>query len=363
MSATPKQLYLFAGNDEYQVQAAAKEIIAQHVPPGEETLKLEVIDGSADKAEQVETAVNRCIEAVGTLGFFSSGKTVWFRDVSFLGESGAGRSQGAKNAVQKLTDVLKNGLPPDVVLIVSALTVSRRGKFYKLCDKTGHTQLFNVPERDYQQDKSAADFINTWCKENRLSLSSSQIQEIAVKIGYDSRRLTVELEKLNTFANGAKVSDADIAAVICSGRETAAWDLADAMSSRQATKAMDVLHQLFFQKENPVGIIIMIENRFRDLLLMRSCLDKKLYSIQGRSVNWYDSSEILAEMKSDPRRMHPYRAWLLASQAKNFSQKELRQIMARIILTHEKMVSSGLPSEWLLEMLVIRICRQRRKRV
>lgn len=360
MSETSVNLYLYAGDDEYQVREAARKTVAKHVPAGEEALQLEIIEGTADKVEDVESAVASCIEAISTMGFFASGKTVWFRDVNFLTDAGAGRFEGSKKALERLVDALQEGLPPDIILVVTANAVNRGRKFFKLFDKLGTTGVFNVPEKDREQDQTAAGFIREFCEQSALSLSSNQIQDIAARIGYDSRRLSVELEKLATYAGGKPVTDNDISAIVCTGRDTAAWDLADALTERNSSKALSIFRQLVFQKESPIGMLIMLENRFRDMLLLRACIDKRLCTVGRGSLNWNDGAAVLEGLKkSDPRKMHPYRAFKLAESTNAFSTSELRQIMARLAQTHEKIVSSSLPQEWLIEMLIIRICRKR----
>ena len=363
MSKTSGNLYLYAGDDEYQVRETARKTVAKFVPAGEEALQLEIIEGTADKVEEVEAAVASCIEAVSTMGFFASGKTVWFRDVNFLTDAGAGRTEGAKKAIQRLVDVLQEGLPPDITLVVTANAVNRGRKFFKLFDKQGTTAIFNVPEKDHEQDQSAAGFIRDFCKQSGLKISSSQVQDIAARIGYDSRRLNVELEKLATYAGDKTLTDNDISAIVCAGRETAAWDLADALAERNGNKALNIFRQLVFQKESPIGMLIMLENRFRDMLLLRACIDQRLCSVGRGSLSWNDNATVLEGLKkSDPRKLHPYRAFKLAESTKGFSIIELRQIMARLAQTHEKIVSSSLPQEWLIEMLIIRICRRRGRR-
>jgi len=60
----------------------------------------------------------------------------------------------------------------------------------------------------------------------------------------------------------------------------------------------------------------------------------------------------------DPRKTHPYRAGLLARQAMRFSASELRRCEEEIQEANEKLVSSGVSSRAILELMLIRMLRR-----
>ena len=77
-------VYLFCGNDEYLVGLNARKKVDQVCPEAEQSLSLEVIDGSASKIDDAVAAIDQCVGAFRTLGLFGGKKVVWFRDASFF---------------------------------------------------------------------------------------------------------------------------------------------------------------------------------------------------------------------------------------------------------------------------------------
>ena len=85
----------FCGNDEYLVGLNARKMVDKFCPAAEQSLSLEIIDGSASKIDDATFAIDSCIAAFRTVGLFGGKKVVWLRDASFL-----------KNAV-----IMKNAEP------------------------------------------------------------------------------------------------------------------------------------------------------------------------------------------------------------------------------------------------------------
>ena len=57
----------------------------------------------------------------------------------------------------------------------------------------------------------------------------------------------------------------------------------------------------------------------------------------------------------DPRKLHPYRAWKLAEQARRFSPQELSLAETLSLQAHEQLVSSTASQPLVLEMLLFNI--------
>ena len=125
-----------------------------------------------------------------------------------------------------------------------------------------------------------------------------------------------------------------------------------------------ILHQLLFQKESGVRLVIGLEGRIKDLLIYREAIDagwmvKKSGGYGGMQYSWTtlppEVDEVFSEMNRDPRKVHPFRASLLAEQALNFSQTKLTKCLQATVEAHEKLVSTGLNESTILEVLLIRM--------
>jgi DNA polymerase-3 subunit delta len=300
------------------------------------------------------------------MGRFSEDKVVWFKGVNFLVENRTGKSARVKDSLEQLTELIKNGLAPGQVLVISAEKVDKRKAFYKACKKFGELHEFSVPEKSYQADKAAGSRLSMILSDAGLQMDPAAKQLFLAKVGTDTRNLVNEVEKLAVYVGAPRrITTADVRDIVSSSRDAIAWDMADAFGKRDLPRALAVLKQLIFQKENAIGIIFGLEGRIRDLIvyneaLRRGWLVKKQGGYGGGSLVWGDvgpefESVFSEYMDKDPRKIHPFRASLLAEQARRFSRKRLLYCLEHVTKAHAKLVSSSVPQEMVLELLLIRM--------
>lgn len=371
MSAT--RLYLIWGDDEYLVSDKAKSILKACIPAGGDTaIQIERIDGAVDKVEGAQGALRKCLNALNSLGLFSEQKTIFFENVSFFGDNRTSQSTAVQDEIAKLTAKIKAGLPADVTLVITAASVDRRRAFYKACQSAGDVHEFNVPEANNQKGQAAVkERLDRMLAEKGLTLTPAARDAFQQKVGLDTRQILNELEKLAVaLGSRKKVEAADIAEHVSASREAAFWDLADAFANRDLTKSLRILRQLIFQRQNLMGLIINIENRIRDLMIYREAIDRKWMvpkSVYGKSSYAWDTlppdveQTFTQELENDPRGIHPYRAALLASQAAGFTRKRLDHCLRQVTLAHEQMVSSRVPPELIMELLLVRMLGSARR--
>ena len=208
-------------------------------------------------------------------------------------------------------------------------------------------------------------------REAGLSIRSDALEEFLERTGTDTRQIVQEVEKVALYVGDRKdVTAKDVRAIVSSSREAIAWDLADAVGSRDLIAALKTLRQLLFQGENPMSIMYGLESRVRDLMLFREGMDRRWLRVSGEEpwlkAEWTKSPEVDAVMETfakDPRAVNPFRAGKLVAQAKNFSLKQLHQWQDLIVETHEAFVSASTPKELLLEFLLIKLMGGKRAAV
>jgi DNA polymerase-3 subunit delta len=298
------------------------------------------------------------------MGFFGNQKVTWFKDVTFLTDNRTGKSESVKTKLGELTALIKKGLEAGQILIITSPKVDKRYAFYKACKAAGDVSEFSVPDKAYLAEKQAAERLRELVSMSGLKMPQSVMTVFGERVGFDTRRMANEIEKLSIYLGDRKdVKVADIEAVTSSSQSALAWDLADAVGKRKLGRALEILRQLIFQKENTIGLIITIENRIKDLAFYREALDRKWLMMKkgyrGNTLEWSNLppavDEVLGSMKKDPRQIHPYRAGLLAAQAGLFSREELTRCRKTAIQAHEKLVSSSVPAQTVLELMLIRM--------
>ncbi len=361
------RLYLITGDDDYLVSEKVTSILRQVAPPGgDAAAQLERIDGAVDKVEPAVNVIRRCLSAINSLGLFSEQKTIWLENATILGDNRASQSQTVQDELTRLTDKIKAGLPEDVTLIITAPAVDKRRSFYKTCKSVGELHEFMVPDdRNYRDQASVVERLERLAADKGLQLAPAAKVAFQQKVGLDTRVILNELEKLATaLGDRRKVEAEDIANFVSASREAAFFDLADAFADRDLAKSLRILRQLVFQRQNLMGLIINLEKRVRDLMIYREAIDRqwmvKKTAFGKDSYAWGTlppeiEQVFTQEMENDPRSMHPFRASILARQAAGFTRKRLEHCQKQVILAHESMVSSRVPPELVMEILLVRM--------
>ena len=145
------------------------------------------------------------------------------------------------------------------------------------------------------------------------------------------------------------------------GREAEAWDLLDAFGERDPLALVGTLRRFSGQKGIGVMLAAMLEKTVRELLVLREAYDRKwLYGKKGGACGWSaslppEASVLLGALPVNPKSTN---AWALKKKlphALNYTLQELRVARFRILELREKLVSTGLPEQFLLETTLLRI--------
>lgn len=358
-------VHLIFGNDEYVVSTLAREFVRKLVPPEDEALGLEIIDGSAATVDEARLALGKCIEAVSTLGFFGNQKVIWFRDVSFLHDNNIGKSQSVKELVNALAALIQQGLSTGQILVVSSPKVDKRYAFYKACQGKGTVEEHSVSEKAHLAEREAAGRLRGMLKKAGLSMNADTQQFFLARVGTDTRQMLNEVRKIAIYVGDRReIGSADVATITCRSREAAAWDLADAVGNGDLPNALRIVRQLLFQKESPIRLIMGVQGRIRELMIYRDALDRGWITEAGggrrQSLQWGPVPDEVETMFSevllrDPRKTHPYRVGLLAAQARRFTVDQLSDFYDQSVAAHETLVSTSLAPQLVIELLLLRL--------
>lgn len=354
---------LIHGTDEYLVSDNARKRVNALCPESEQTLGLETINGDVTTIDEAVTALKTCIGALRTVGLFGGQKTVWFRDVSIFKDGVLSKNQAVKDLLAQLAEDIKKGLPDSQNLIISAPGVDRRSAFYKICEAAGAVEAYDLPEQDYKKKPMIKERAQELFAQAKCRINPGALDLFLEKVGTDTRQLVMEAEKLMLYIGDRKeITVEDVKAITSSSSEAIAWDFTDALGERKLNDALRILRQLIFQGEQPVGIMFAVENLYQNLMQFRAYIDHGWLKLTGSygaaSVQWSndpDMDKLFAQLPSDPRDSHWFRISKIGQQAKNYTADELCRCQKRLLKTHEQLVSSGVPQELILEMLVIKL--------
>jgi DNA polymerase III subunit delta len=361
-AAPEGSVFLVAGSDEFEVSRRARHLADQLCPEADRAFGLEVVDAACDTVDESLNAIRSALDGLRTVGFFGSSKLIWLRDASFLYDSRPGKSAQVKEALAGLGEEIKAGLMPGVRLLISAAQIDKRTSFYKTLTKHGVAQFFDLPEKSYKWDAHAETVLRGLLDEAGLRARRDVIQLIVQRAGPYARQLNMEVEKLVLYLRGRKdVTAEDVVTMVSPAREHAYNELTDAFSRGELGNALSVCRKLLFQKEQPVGMMMGLQQRVHDLLVYRTALDRRWAVITGSpdwpKVEWPGSpeaEEFFSCLSNDPRRANPFWAGMLAKQAKQFSRKRLAAMQRTLVEIQGQMTGGVAPAEFLIEWALIK---------
>lgn len=349
----------------------AEALIEKNLPAADRTLGLEIIDGDADAASEALLMIERCQEALRTVGFMGGKKIVWLRNATFLYAGVVGKSAAVREGVQRLAATITSALPAGQRLIVTATQVDGRSSFFKACAARGVTQEYPLA-KPWKRDHAAMAWTAEVLRQKGLAAAPDVIAQFVQKAGTETRLLCQEAEKLAIYVNARRpVQEQDITAIVSSTRELFAWDLQDAVADRDLPRAIATFQLLMAQQNEPIWMIICLENRFRNLMIFQEALARQWRTLQTSDSNFVKLSPgpkaaegddyLAAALAADHRLANPFTQAQLARQASAYRLADLQNCWQSILQTHQALVTSDHQIVKLrLEMLIIRICATRR---
>lgn len=354
-------LFYVYGTDDLRVIKKANAIADKIIPEADKEFGLEVIDGNGNNAAEVVDAIHQTITSLKMVNLFGGAKTVWLKDADICSESRTASSAMVKDAVTKFQEFLKGGLPDGYNCIITSPGVDKRKAFYKFLKKTGEVFEFNIPVQGKKGEKELANNLHDLLDEYGMKAKGRAFDELKNALGVcDSRKMDSEIFKLSCYLGDRKeFTTDDVHAIITVASDAVIWDLTAALSSKDLTKALNIVNVLIERKESPIGMALMLGNAIKDLIIFRSSMDAGWLSLDYRSVSWNGvpatQQEAWTATGENPMKYNPYRATILAKQASAFTQRELQHALTEVVDAQKKMVTTSIPPDIVLEVMLSRI--------
>ena len=369
-NSTPaKQIHFITGNDEADVRRVALQRSAQLAPDDAGMFGLEIIEATGDTVDQSLNQIESTLQAMLTFPFLGGGKLVWLKGATFLKDSPAGRSAAVQEALEKLLNTLKEGLPDSTTLLISAPEPDKRRSFYKELLKMATVTLCDKP--DFGFNATEHDLV-TWvmqrAKERGVKLDDEAAEILATRIGANSGQIETELSKLATSAGeGQSITALMIRDLVPLTRAGGIFDLSNAISKRDLHLSLDTLQQLRRQGESAIGILLAaIVPTMRNLLLAKDLMTRHRMKPPEKPFFFSAALQKLPqeEVSHLPRKkdgtLNAYGLGLAAAQAGRFELHELSQGFLACCDVNEKLLRSQGSEDTLLTQLVIRLVAKKK---
>jgi DNA polymerase III delta subunit len=323
--ADKARLFLVYGSDDLSATRKADEIVACLCPPEEQAFGLETIQPeSGEKLSDTVCAILRnTMEALMTPTFLGGNKTVYLRGAPFFNPlTEPGKFEAVKTEITRLVDLLKAGLPEGVSFLVLTDSVNKSTSFFKTFQSQGEVHAFDEPEKPKEASVDFIPLVKKLLDETGLAMPPDVFSCFLDRTGYSLRQVEAEIEKLSLYLGDRKTATlADVQLMVAPVREGNFWDYADAFCKGNLAATLQVMQRLFTHGESPVGLIVSLQNRLRDIVVLSDCLKRGWAHVSSGDwpkLSWSlppEGEALLSSLEKDPRKGNPYAIAMMASQA------------------------------------------------
>lgn len=321
------RIFLVHGSDDLSATRKADELVARLCPPEEQAFGLETFspESDQDSADAVCTVLRNVMEALLTAPFLGGNKTVFLRQAPYFDPlSEPGRFASVKAEVERLVNLLKKGLPAGVSFVLLTRKVNKATTFFKTFQSRGEVHAFDEPEKDSEIKADYIPLVKKLVAERQLTMEDGVLGAFLDRAGYNLRQAANELDKLDLYLGDRRaVTREDIELMVAPVRAGKFWEFAETFCSGQLDKTLQTMHRLLAQGEEPLALLIMLQNRLRDIVVMADCLKRGWLQVSGGDwprLTWSvppEGEELLSPLgKRDPRKGNPYAMGKMAAQAK-----------------------------------------------
>jgi len=280
----PPGLTVLTGDDFYHLDRAQAAILDHLVPDRADTFALSIIGDDS-------ISTGALVGAARSTGMFAARRVVFLKDVV-----------GLEGDPDPLTAYAKNP-PAASFLIVRAPKLDRKRKLHKALAEAGTCLNFRQPANP-AEFKALASEMTAMAKERGVKLDERAAGFILDVCGHDLNRIAAELDKLSVWLGpeaGPRppVDLASARALVAGSGLLSGWELADALTSRNATEAIASARRLLDAGEEPIRMVGGLASRARSLLLAKAMTEAgaQAKAVVDASRAWYFRDALAAGLK------------------------------------------------------------------
>jgi DNA polymerase-3 subunit delta len=359
------QVHAVVGSDEAEVKRAARSRATEMTPAAGGDFGTDIIDGVADNAEQATSRVHQTIDALLTFPFFGGEKLVWLKNANFLGETVTGRAQSVIDALDKLANTVRTGIPETTRFLLSATEIDKRRSFYKTLQKLAKVEIFDrLDSSKSGWEEEAASLVERAAATHRLNFSAEALEIFVLFTGGDRRLIESEVEKLDLYLGDAQrsVSAEHVRLLVPLSRNGVVFELGNALAERNLQRALTLLDQLLFQGETPIGIMFgAVIPTVRHLLLVKDLMARHKLArpaqpfFFGRTLERLPADALAHLPRKKDGSINPFGLGLAAVHVQRYKSSELREALAACLETNLQLVTSGADPRVAVSQLLARI--------
>lgn len=312
-----KPVYYLCGTDDMLIEMEAAKLMAAALKPGMEAFNLETFDAKYATAKQV-------LNAAYTLPAFSDMRVVVVKAAETIKAADAAA----------YADYFKNPSVTTCLIFVSIGKADEKAALVKAVKEAGYQKILNQ-----MNDERLATWAINEAKKQGKTLSEAASKQLIIVTGTRLRDVKGELDKLILYVGDKLTLDEKDIGECCSDcREESGFALTDAISEKNASKALAVFKKA--SDEEPLKLLGSIARQIRMLLKLKTHPNKRVNPKELASACGIPEFLISDYTKSATR----------------FTEAELITAVSKLRAADTDMKSDRTPKNIVLPKLIIELC-------
>jgi DNA polymerase-3 subunit delta len=213
-----------------------------------------------------EDGIEKIITSAMTLPFLSEKKAVIMRNCSFLTD----KRNLSKEDNETLTRYCSYTNPTTLFIMLAPYEkLDSRKNIVKYLTKAIDNKQFSSSK----ESSTIYEYIQDEVRKNGLSIDPLALTQFVNRIGNNTVMLENELQKLITYSLNKKSIDSDMVyEIVTKDIDDNIFDLVNAVTNREISKAMDIYNDLKSIKIDPIWMLASIGNKLQEILYTKELL-------------------------------------------------------------------------------------------
>jgi DNA polymerase-3 subunit delta len=249
-----RPLELIAGGrdfDGYLAEAALERVLDQTIG-GDRQEALQAFRGEESTWAQV-------LDAARTRSLFATRKALVVRQAEAL------RGDDAEAVLAYLKDPT-----PGVTLVLVAPKPDKRKALWKKLFETASVTL-----AEPLKGARLKGYVRDELRRRKLQLPEDALAALIERVGADLRRLIGEIDNLQAYAEGERLSAEQVVEVLGRGFARPLYELSDAFCARKARATLELLEQALEEGEAALRILAALHRGLRELRKLRALAERR----------------------------------------------------------------------------------------
>ena len=342
---TPRAGYVLLGDDAFLLQRTRSGILDALVPP-------DLRDFCLHDLDLTETSIFEALDLAQTPSLMAPFQVLFIRNLKTL----YGRGQ-KKDEFAAIDDYFRRPNPQALILFVAdhirlpqdvrTTDMQDKERAEKIRETLGDT--CGIIELQRVSDDDAIQWAIREADSQHIRLTEDAARELVDALGAEMLALASELSKLVLYAqsnNSATIELADVETMVSAAKQRSLYELTDAISLKDAPRAVALLHGLLNASESgedaAIGHVFTLAKTFRQMLV----LNEK--QVRDQRAMW--------QVLWPGFRVAPFAADALIAQARRYRDRnDLTRGLELIARADAELRSSPADKRLVLERLVLRL--------